>query len=340
MNKHTLIGKALVIAFISLVAVSAASAKNKKYGLFVGINAYTGGISQLRGCVNDATKMREAMISKFGFKATDTTLLTDAAATREGILTNLKKYQAAAGVGDILVFHYSGHGTLFPDAYSEEQDETKLIYMEAPNDEGVIEVVYERDKYDSAIVPVDAGLRTSGKPWRNLILDDELYAIFSAVTRKGAQVVLISDSCHSGSIDRPLAVKDVQQKTQALAKVFGVRKFSELDLEKSGTTNAARTPPPAKGLYLAMTGSKDDEFSLDATINGTPMGLFTSKLLANMPPAPAPRRPIRMTYEQLMTPVKVDVAKQARIWENNQNPQLNTEFGNPKMTIFSVPAAR
>jgi len=203
-----------------------------------------------------------------------------------------------------------------------------------------MEVVYERDKYDSAILPVDARLRTSGKPWRNLILDDELFAIFSAVTRKGAQVVLISDSCHSGSIDRPMAVKDVQQRTQTLARVFGVRKFSELDLEKSAATNATRTPPPKKGLYLAMTGSKDDEFSLDATINGTPMGLFTSRLLANMPPPPARRKPIKMTYEQLMKAVSPAVATQARIWKNNQNPQLNTEFGNPKMTIFSVPAAQ
>ncbi len=172
MKRHNLIGKALAIAFVALAAVSVAEAKNKKFGLFVGINAYTGGISPLGGCVNDATKMRDAMVAKFGFKAADTTLLTDAAATREGILTNLNKYAALAGQGDILVFHYSGHGTLFPDAFSEEQDETKLIYMEAPNDEGQMEVVYERDKYDSAIVPYDARSRTSGKAWRNLILDD------------------------------------------------------------------------------------------------------------------------------------------------------------------------
>lgn len=339
MKKHSLIGKVVVIAFISLVAVSAASAKGKKYGLFVGINAYTGGISPLKGCVNDATKMREAMVGKFGFQMADTTLLTDAAATRDGILTNLKKYQTLAGVGDILVVHYSGHGTLFPDAYSEEQDETKLIYMEAPDEKGVMEVIYERDKYDSAIVPYDARSKTSGKPWRNLILDDELYAIFGAITRKGAQVVLISDSCHSGSVDRAKTTEDAQPRAQTLATVFGVRKFSELDLEKPATTRSTRTPPPAKGLYLSMTGSKDDEFSLDAKINGVPMGLFTATLLANMPPAPAPRKPITMTYEQIMTKVSPAVARQAKAWENNQNPQLNFDFGNPKMTLFSVPAA-
>jgi hypothetical protein len=340
MKTHSLIRKALVIAFISLIAVSAASAKGKKFGLFVGINAYQGGINPLKGCVNDATKMQEAMISKFGFKAADTTLLTDAGATREAILANLKKYQALAGVGDLLVFHYSGHGTLFPDEYSEEQDETKMIYMEAPDDAGNMEVIYERGTYDSAIVPVDARSRTSGKPWRNLILDDELYAIFSAVTRKGAQVVLISDSCHSGSIDRPIPA-GYQARTQSLARVFGARKFSELQIEKPAKTKAGRTTlPPAKGLYLSMTGSKDDEFSLDASFNGVPMGLFTSMLLANLPKTIGPRTPVRMTYQQLMMAVSTAVAAQAQKWESNQNPQFNSDLGNPRMPIFSVPVVR
>lgn len=335
MKKHSLIGKALVLAFITLVAFSAAEAKNRKFGLFVGINTYSGGILPLKGCVNDATKMREAMTTKFGFKVADTTLLTDAAATRDGILTNLKKYEALAGAGDILVFHYSGHGTLFPDEYSEEQDETKLIYMEEPNDEGVMEVIYERDTYDSAIVPFDARLRTSGKPWRNLILDDELYAIFGAITRKGAQVVLISDSCHSGSIDRAKK-SDVSTRTQTLATVFGVRRFSELDIEKPAETRSTRTPPPAKGLYLALTGSKDDEFSLDAKIDGVSMGLFTATFLRTIN---APGGHLK-TYEQTMAIVSPAVSTQAGKWENNQNPQLRFDFGNPKMRLFTVPGGR
>jgi hypothetical protein len=91
-----------------------------------------------------------------------------------------------------------------------------------------------------------------------------------------------------------------------------------------------------------MTGSKDDEFSLDASFNGVPMGLFTSMLLANMPKTINPRKPVRMTYQQLMTAVSAAVSKQASApgWESNQNPQLNSDLGNPRMPIFSVPAAR
>jgi len=336
MKNHSLIGKAMLVAFVFLIAASSASAAGKKYGLFVGINAYGGGINQLKGCVNDATKMRDAMVTKFGFNAADTTLLTDAAATREAILANLQKYQTLAGPGDLLVFHYSGHGTLFPDAYSDEQDETKLIYMESENDKGEMEVMYERATYDSAIVPVNA-MDRSGKAWRSLILDDELYAIFSAVTRKGAQAVLISDSCHSGTIDKAKK-SDAQRRETPLVAVFGARRYSDIDFGQPAAKSARLTPPPIKGLYIAMTGSKDDEFSLDANIGGVPMGLFTNRILANIPATAAER--VKMTYAQLMAKVSADVSAQAIKWEGNQNPQLEAEFGNPSAPIFTVPGFR
>jgi hypothetical protein len=335
MKKHSLVGRIFLFAFICVVAVSAAEAKGKKFGLFVGINAYSDGINPLKGCVNDATKMQDAMVTKFGFNKADTTLLTDGAATRAAILAGLQKYQTLAGPGDLLVFHYSGHGTLFPDSYSEEKDETKQIFLQVPNDEGKMEVLYERGTYDSAIVPVDANSYSSGKAWGNLILDDELYAIFSAVTRKGAQVVLISDSCHSGSIDR--ATPDYQKREVPLVNVFGVRRYSDLKLKKP-TKIRKRTLPPAKGLYISMTGSRDDEFSLDATIGGTPMGLFTAKLLENLPSSAALLK--AMTYEGLMARVSTAVSSQASKWDSNQNPQLNFTYGNPKAPIFSVPGAR
>ncbi len=158
------------------------------------------------------------------------------------------------------------------------------------------------------------------------------------MTRKGAQVVLISDSCHSGSIDKAKK-SDAKPRTETLATVFGVRRFSELDLDKPAATRATRTPPPAKGLYLSMTGSKDDEFSLDANMGGTRMGLFTATFLAevNKLPAPTARKPITANYEQVMAKVIPAVVRQARAWDSNQTPQLNYEFGNPKMALFSVP---
>ena len=84
-----------------------------------------------------------------------------------------------------------------------------------------------------------------------------------------------------------------------------------------------------------MTGSRDDEFSLDANIGGVSMGLFTNKLLANIDAMPVGKP---LTYEALMSKVSAAVAAQAKSWERNQNPQLNSGLGNPKAPIFSVSA--
>jgi hypothetical protein len=46
---------------------------------------------------------------------------------------------------------------------------------------------------------------------------------------------------------------------------------------------------------------------------------------------------VMINYEQIMAVVSPAVANQAKIWGNNQNPQLNYTYGNPKMALFSVP---
>ena len=330
--KKSFVFIAVACAFLALAG--SASAAGKKYGVFVGINKYAGGINPLNGCVNDATLMRLTLQTKFGFLPADNTLLTDEAATRDAIISNLLKYQAIASKGDIFVFHYSGHGTLFPDNRSEDQDETTMTYLEGMNEEtGKMEVWYPRAKYDSAIVPVDARSTTSGKPWRNLILDDELAAIFAGFTQKGAQVVFISDSCHSGTVGRAGKKKDVRVRMQPLAAVFGVRRFEDLALPAPATTRTAGYPVPVNPLYIVLTGSKDDEFSLDVRIGGNPMGLFTAFLLRqlNSPGGTA------LTYEQTMALVSPKVAEQSLKSENNQNPQLDARYGNPKSTVFSLP---
>jgi hypothetical protein len=332
--KRPLVLIALACAIFALAG--SASAAGKKYGLFVGINKYTGGISALRGCVNDATLMRATLQSKFGFQPADNMLLTDEAATRDGIINSLKKYQALASKGDIFVFHYSGHGTLFPDGRSEDQDETNMTYLEVMNDEtGKMEVWYPRAKYDSAIVPFDARSTTSGKPWRNLILDDELAAIFAGFTQKGAQVVFISDSCHSGTVGRAGKQKN-GIRTQSLATVFGARRFEDLELGEPAVKRTSGYPVPVNPLYIVLTGSKDDEFSLDFGGLPTPMGLFTYTLLKQLnKPGSA-----LLSYEKTMAIVSPEVSKQSLQSDNNQNPQLDTRYGDSKTLVFSLPAFR
>ncbi|HEX5707893.1 MAG TPA: caspase family protein [Pyrinomonadaceae bacterium] len=324
----------LLLGLVALCAGSA-EARGRKYGLFVGINAYTGGTDPLYGCVNDANDLQRAMINRYGFSRRDTSLLTDARATRRNILNAIKLYQARATAGDLFVFTYSGHGTLFPDSYSDVQDETKDVYLEVGG-----EVWYPRDKYDSALVPVDADLASSGKPWRNLILDDELYTAFSAFTAKGAHVVFLSDSCHSGSIGRAIATDEFRPRTQPLARIFRARSFDRLRLRRERRRGRRAAPPRLvmpEGLYVALTGSRDDEFSLDwRPANAKPTGLFTYVLLDTIR-----REGTGLTYRELMDKVSSTVASMAQRKDNSQHPQLDLRFfrGDANMTAFSLPTA-
>ena len=336
-NMRSFFVKALMLGLLLTVGGTAvAEAKGRKFGLLVGINKYPDTIGQLGGCVNDVLKMKSTLTSRYGFKAADLTTLTDAQATRAAIIAKMQAYQKLAGAGDIFVMHYSGHGSLFPDAYSEIKDETKLLYYEDPESG---EVVYPRGKYDANIVPVDGDKNTSGKPWGNLILDDELYNMFSAFTAKGAQVVFVSDSCFSGSIAKATGKLAVKERFVPLHKVRGAKNFESLKFKEPATKGFESAPATTnmRGLYLTLTGANAEETALDGGTPGVRMGLFTSNLvrILNTPTA------AKMDYAQLMTSVNKDVSKYALDnLQHNQNPQLDASFGNPKSVIFSVPTGK
>jgi len=317
------------LLFVLLVCAATAAAQGRKYGVFVGINDYPFEGGQLHGAVNDATKLRDTMVSLFGFDLGHTSLLTNSAATRDGIIGSLTKYEGLVRRGDLFVFTYSGHGTVFPDKYSEELDETRKISMNVLL--GEERFVLPLGLYDSALVPIDADKDTGGRSWKNLILDDELYGLFSAFTRKGASVVFLSDSCHSGSIGKGARTESVRVKFISPLKALKVKSLEET--KATTPRNQKITTRQLGGQYLILTGSKDDEFSLDVG-GGTPnaSGLFTRTLLKVIEV-----RGTDMTYSQLIRLVQPEVNRQAREADNPQTPQLDARFGDPDAKIFRAP---
>lgn len=328
-----LAGRASALLVVLLLCASTASAAGRKYGLFVGINEYTFEGGRLYGAVNDATNLRRVMIDSFNFEPGHSTLLTDAHATREAIIRNINEYASIVQAGDLFVFTFSGHGTVFPDAASEELDETRQIEMDVMLPGG--RFVLPRGLYDSSLVPVNAGDEAGGRAWKNLILDDELYNLFSTFTRKGAHVVFISDSCHSGTVGKGAGTEQARVKFLSPLNVLKVSSLDQLrDAQLRGQRRVGARNM-GRGSYLVLTGSRDDEFSLDVG-RGTPdaAGLFTKTLLTVIQ-----RNGARLTYSQLMARVQPEVRRQARAQDNEQTPQLDARFGNSGAVIFSPPAA-
>lgn len=116
--------------------------------------------------------MHKSLIDRFGFQEDDITVLIDTDSqyiqpTGANIRRTLNNLLAHTHPGDIVFFHFSGHGTRLP---AETGD---------PNDTG----------YDECIVPNDM----------NLMTDDDFREIVDKLPH-GVTLTLVSDSCHSGGL--------------------------------------------------------------------------------------------------------------------------------------------
>ena len=314
------LAQALILgAILLLCSLAPAQAQGRKYGLFIGINTYPylSSKKQLAGCENDARNLRQALLDLYGFSATTTTLLLNTDAKRERILSEMGKYRDLARRGDLFVMSYAGHGSLFPDDKTPDQDETQII-------DATLAGFGEAGRYDSTLAPADVNAPNSKafRAWGNMILDDELYDIFAAMTAKGVTVVFVSDSCHSGSIARGLA------RPRGLS--------GREVLEGLGYANVRGIPAPARsrsvsqrnfnGLFLALTGARDQELSLDYDNpeNGQPTGLMSYVLVKALRLRKTLGCPF--TYQDFLDTVAPEVARRSQAKENDQHPQIDSRY--------------
>jgi len=320
MFKTTL--KILVTAFFILAATSVSFAQGRKMGLFVGINEYLEKEDVLQSCVNDALNMRKRLSRDYGFDASNTSLLTDARATRRNILDKLAYYERQTLSGDLFVFYYSGHGGIFPDALSEVNDETEMVTPPA-------KMQLATGYYDSTLVPIDSHLSTSGKSWGNSILDDELHKIFSRFTDKGVQVIFISDSCFSGTLAKSFG--DFEMTKFASAKALRV---NSPEWNQAARKRGAKAGETFNNLFLAIGSSQDNQTSLAGGPHD--MSLFTRIFLAKLDEYNAANK--IFTYQSVLNVVKPEVNRLSR---QTQTPRLDDRFFDSALLnrpIFSLPS--
>ncbi|KAI3446599.1 hypothetical protein Pfo_003264 [Paulownia fortunei] len=141
--------------------------RGKKMALLVGCN-YPNTPNELHGCHNDVLAMRKVLITRFGFDPKCVELLIDKHGssimpTGANIKRALNSMVDQAEQGDVLYFHYSGHGTLIKP--------------------------HNSSKIEEAIVPCDF----------NLITSVDFRQLVNRVP-KGATFTILSDSCHSGGL--------------------------------------------------------------------------------------------------------------------------------------------
>jgi hypothetical protein len=219
--------------------------------LLVGVNKYKLPGSDLQGCVNDATNVRDVLLKYFNFTVKDIRVLVDGRATKKAILDRLKWLVKDAKSGDRLLFHFSGHGSQIRD---RDGDELK-------------------DSLDEIICPHDMD-------WDGTyIVDDDLKAVFAKLPA-GVHLEVLLDSCHSGSATRavmdpashltPINPGAVRQRFLAPPMDILCRQLDEDDLPM---TRMLKSANPAN--HALFSGCRDNQTSADAYIGGTYNGAFS-----------------------------------------------------------------
>eukprot|EP01057_Protomagalhaensia_wolfi_P005127 Protomagalhaensia_wolfi_Nauph_80__5126@NODE_547_length_2329_cov_13_934934_g407_i0_p1_GENE_NODE_547_length_2329_cov_13_934934_g407_i0NODE_547_length_2329_cov_13_934934_g407_i0_p1_ORF_typecomplete_len500_score91_42Peptidase_C14/PF00656_22/5_5e58Raptor_N/PF14538_6/8_1e05Peptidase_C13/PF01650_18/0_0064DUF1296/PF06972_11/0_17HOIPUBA/PF16678_5/0_21G_path_suppress/PF15991_5/5_9DUF3824/PF12868_7/6_8e03DUF3824/PF12868_7/0_43_NODE_547_length_2329_cov_13_934934_g407_i0681567 len=165
----------------------------RQKALLIAIN-YDGTKDELSGPRQDVRRMGAMLEKVYGFRSDNTVELTDAREnyknpiylpTKKNILKAMEWLVKDAQTGDVLFFHYSGHGSQKPslDGYT-----------------------YEQDGLDETICPLD--FRKAGE-----IRDDEMASIMQKDLPAGVRLFCVMDCCHSGTgLDLPY-VCDVEDDT-------------------------------------------------------------------------------------------------------------------------------
>ena len=224
----------------------------RKLALLVGINDYSGDLLPLGGCVNDVMLQKQLLIHRFGFNPQDIIALTDSQATRKGILTAFEEHLInQAKPGDVVVFHFSGHGgrVLDPDKDSP-------------------------DGYNSTLIPIDSGNNSSGGTVEE-IMGHTLFLLMYAL--KTDNVTMVLDSCHSGGAKRGNFVV----RSRSGSKKLQISP-NELEYQRSLLKRLNLSPEEfirlrrqniAKGVVIAS--AKRDQLALDASFDDFSAGAFT-----------------------------------------------------------------
>lgn len=220
----------------------------KALSLHIGLNEFDPGhygeLGTLAGCENDARDMA-VLAKREGFTPIIPPLLT-AKATAASVVNAIKKAAAALKDGDTLFVTYAGHGAQVPDTNGDEPDKMDETWC-----------LYDR-----------------------MLIDDELATLWASFG-DGVRVVMLSDSCHSGSVSRGVRGQAIEKPRAGqryrlipIARSLKIYRNNKgiYDAIQLGTRSSAQVKIRAS--VVLISGCQDNQLSGDGDVNG----LFTETL--------------------------------------------------------------
>ncbi|MGB5972989.1 MAG: caspase family protein, partial [Nodosilinea sp.] len=275
----------------------------RKLALLVGIDQYPDQyVSSLSGCLNDAEMQYPLLVNRFGFKPSDVLMVTDDSAlqpTRANILEAFEEHLIKqAKPGDVVVFHYSGHGSLVNDPSPIRVAQCGQGYAAGLN---------------GTLVPRDVEFGSEGS---DIVVPDIMGRSLFLLTERinTDSVTLVLDSCFSGAGTRGNA--RVRSATSSrLTSRDGVslvasaeeleqqqRWMQDLELDEA-EFQQRRSQGIAKGVALGSASCDQEAYELPYD-NGKVAGAFTYLLTSYLWQTPAPKS---------ASDVKVDLVRSTQV---------------------------
>jgi len=228
----------------------------KGISLHIGLNkidpSHYGTDGALAACEFDAKDMQQLAVDH----DFDHSLLLTQAATRDAVISGIQDAAKSLQSGDIFFLSYAGHGAQVPDTNRDEpdgRDETWCLYD-------------------------------------GMLIDDELHQLWGTFN-DGVRILVLSDSCHSGTVTRAAAFppaggeglpaerylpEPVALRTFRTNRSFYEEILKRLEEALKKAKHQVKLKAPTGTNIVLMSGCQDNQTSLDGKDNG----LFTGTLLS------------------------------------------------------------
>ena len=182
--------KRLLYILLAIIFTANCASATERWAIVIGISKYPAqsGWRAINGAKD--IDLVIPMLQRNGFSTQNIITLSNEQATKRNIKNAVYGLCGKLQKGDVVYFHFSGHGQLITDLNRDEFDKDG-------NPKG----------RDSSLIPYDAQYRynPNGYKGENHIVDDELngwlHCIKNAVGSSGKLLVVL-DACHSGGSSR------------------------------------------------------------------------------------------------------------------------------------------
>ncbi len=301
-----------------------AQATPRKVALLIGINDYTR--NSLGGAVNDVELQKQLLIYRFGFNPADVHTLKNEQASRRDILGAFNEYlYEPAQSGDVIVFHFSGHGDHVLES-DLMRDFTNRLGRNCIDDQGEFEICR-----NTAIAPFRYD--EQGSDAVQDIMGHTLLLMRTALAQKNANVTFVLDCCYAGGGKRGSAVMRSlnvsagesldtsvrSQITRITPRISDIEwEYQQSWLERLRMSEAdfvrAIQSPTGPGFFAGAAGPR--QYAADYPFDGFVAGAFTYLLTQHL----------WQTTSPLSTTISTVSSSLTRLQNHSQIPEYEPDL--------------